>query len=130
MIPDPVLVVLIALGCAVPVGLLGWVALRLLGHRSIVASVSAAVLTGVLAVVAAVVGTSSAMFLSPHDLGVILTVVVTAGTVALVSGNGRPRPGSGRWRRAGASWSPGSRTISAARWPGCAPSPRRSRTAW
>jgi signal transduction histidine kinase len=86
VIPDPVLVVLIALGCAVPVGLLGWAALRLLGHRSIVASVSAAVLTGVLAVVAAVVGTSSAMFLSPHDLGVILTVVVTAGTVALVSG--------------------------------------------
>jgi signal transduction histidine kinase len=85
VIPDPALVVLIALGCAVPVGLLGWAALRLLGHRSIVASVSATVLTGVLAMVAAVVGTSSAMFLSPHDLGVILTVVVSGGTVALVA---------------------------------------------
>ena len=86
MIPDPLLVVLIALGCALPVGLLGWAALRLLGHRSIVASVSTTALTGVLAMVAAVVGTAYAMFLSPHDLGVILTVVVSAGSVALVSG--------------------------------------------
>jgi len=86
VIPDPLLVVLIALGCALPVGLLGWAALRLLGHRSIVASVSTTALTGVLAMVAAVVGTAYAMFLSPHDLGVILTVVVSAGSVALVSG--------------------------------------------
>jgi signal transduction histidine kinase len=57
--------------------------LRLLGHRSIVASVSTLVVAAVLAVIAGIVGTSSAMFLSPHDLGVVLTVVVAAGTVAL-----------------------------------------------
>lgn len=83
MIPDPVLVVLIALGCAVPVGLAGGLVLRLLGHRSIVGSVSTLVAAAVLAVVAGVVGTSSAMFLSPHDLGVVLTVVGVAGGAAL-----------------------------------------------
>lgn len=86
MIPDPVLVVLIALGCALPVALAGGVALRLLGHRSITASVSVVALSGVLAVVAGVIGTAYAMFLSAHDLGVLLTVLVAAGAVALVSG--------------------------------------------
>ena len=83
MIPDAVQVVLIALACALPVGALGWLGLRLLGHRSIVASVSTVVVAAVLAVVAGVIGTSYAMFLSPHDLGVVLTVVAVAGTVAL-----------------------------------------------
>ncbi|HEY6747296.1 MAG TPA: ATP-binding protein [Mycobacteriales bacterium] len=85
MIPAPLQVVLIALGCAVPVAVAGWVALRLLGRRSIVASVSAVVLSGVLGVVAGIIGTSYAMFLSAHDLGVVLTVLASAGTVALVS---------------------------------------------
>ena len=85
MIPAPVQVILIALGCAVPVAAAGWLALRLLGRRSIVASVSVVVLSGVLGVVASVVGTSYAMFLSAHDLGVMLTVLASAGVVALVS---------------------------------------------
>ena len=85
MIPDPVLVVLIALGCAVPVGVAGWLALRALGRRSIVASLSVVVLAGWLGVVAAVLGTANAMFLSGHDLGVVLTVLASAGTVALLS---------------------------------------------
>jgi signal transduction histidine kinase len=85
VIPAPLQVVLIALGCALPVGLAGWLAVRLLGHRSIAASVSAVVLSGVLGVAAAVLGTAYAMFLSPHDLGVVLTVLATAGTVALGS---------------------------------------------
>ncbi len=38
--------------------------------------------------------------------------------------------GSGRWRRAAASWSPGSRTTCARRWPACGRWPRRWRTAW
>jgi signal transduction histidine kinase len=84
VIPDPVLVVLIAFGCAVPVVLAGGLALRLLGHRSIVRSVSVLVAAAVLAVVAGVVGTSYAMFLSPHDLGVVLTVSAVAGGAALV----------------------------------------------
>ena len=85
MIPAPLQVVLIALGCAVPVAAAGWVALRLLGRRSIVASVSVVVLSGVLGVAASVLGTAYAMFLSAHDLGVMLTVLGSAGVVALVS---------------------------------------------
>ena len=42
----------------------------------------------------------------------------------------RPGSASGRWRRAGATWSPGSRTICVPRWPGCGPWPRRWRTGW
>jgi signal transduction histidine kinase len=83
VIPDPVLVVLIALACALPVGLAGGVVLRVLGQRSIVGSISTVVAGAVLAVVAGVVGTAYAMFLSPHDLGVVLTVVAVAGAVAL-----------------------------------------------
>jgi signal transduction histidine kinase len=85
MIPTPLQVVSIALGCAVPVAAAGWVALRVLGRRSIVASVSVVVLSGVLGVVASVLGSSYAMFLSAHDLGVMLTVLGSAGVVALVS---------------------------------------------
>lgn len=83
--PATVQVVLIALGCSVPVGLAGWLGLRLLGRRSITASASVVVLIGVLGVVAGVIGTSDAMFLSTHDLGVVLLVLATAGTVALAS---------------------------------------------
>jgi signal transduction histidine kinase len=78
-------VALIAAGCAVPVGLLGALVLRLLGERSLVASVSTVVLTAVLAVVAGVVGTAQAMFLSGHDLGVVLVVAGVAGAVALAA---------------------------------------------
>jgi signal transduction histidine kinase len=78
-------VVAIAAGCAVPVGLLGALLLRVLGQRSMVASVSTVVLAGVLAVVAGVVGTAWAMFLSAHDLQVMLLVAAVAGAVALVS---------------------------------------------
>ena len=85
MIPPTAQVVLIALACAVPVALGGWVAVWRLGRRSIAASVSVVVLSGVLGLVAAVVGTSSAMFLSGHDLGVVLEVLASAGTVALLS---------------------------------------------
>ena len=47
-------------------------------------------MTAVLAVVAGVVGTARAMFLSDHDLSVVLWVVVVAGLVAIaVSRGGR-----------------------------------------
>lgn len=85
MFSPTVQVALIAAGCAIPVGLCGALALRLLGHRSMVASASVVALTGVLAVVTGVVGTASAMFLSPHDLGVVLLVAAVAGAVALVA---------------------------------------------
>jgi signal transduction histidine kinase len=82
VIGDVATVLLIAAGGAVPVGLLGAIALRALGQRSITASVSVVVVVGVLAVVAGVVGTAYAMFLSPHDLGVVLLVAAVAAVVA------------------------------------------------
>lgn len=99
--PASVQVVLIALGCTVPVALAGLVALRLLGRRSIAASVSVVVLIGVLGVVAGVVGTSYAMFLSTHDLGVVLLVLAVAGGVALLSalGLGRRLARQSVWER-------------------------------
>jgi signal transduction histidine kinase len=101
VIPAPVQVVLIALGCTVPVALAGRLGLRLLGRRSIAASVSVVVLIGVLGVVAGVLGASYAMFLSAHDLGVVLLVLATAGTVALVSalGLGRRLARQSVWER-------------------------------
>jgi len=78
-------IALIAAACAVPVGLLGALVLRALGQRSMVASVSTVVLAGVLAVVAGVVGTAWAMFLSAHDLTVVLVVAAVAGAVALAT---------------------------------------------
>lgn len=81
---DRALIGLIALGCAVPVMLAGSLVLRLLGRRSITASVSTLVASAVLAVVAGVVGTSLAMVLSTHDLDVVLTVAAVAGVVALL----------------------------------------------
>lgn len=84
-IPDTVAVGLIAAGCALPVGLAGAVVLRLLGQRSITASISVVALAGTASVVAGVVGTAWAMFLSAHDLRVVLVVVAVAGLVALTA---------------------------------------------
>jgi signal transduction histidine kinase len=82
VIRDIAVVLLIAAGCALPVGVLGAVGLQLLGQRSITASVSVVVMVGVLAVVSGVVGTAYAMFLSAHDLGVVLLVTAVAAVVA------------------------------------------------
>ncbi|PZS04048.1 MAG: two-component sensor histidine kinase [Pseudonocardiales bacterium] len=78
-------VVLIALACAVGVVLLGTLLLHLLRRRSIAAHVSVIVLVAVFAVVAGVTGTAQAMFISAHDLSVVLLVVAVVGAVALAS---------------------------------------------
>ncbi len=96
MIPDAFSVAAIALGCALPVVLVGLVALWLLRRRSITANIFVVVLVAVLSVVCGVVGTASAMFLSGHDLGVVLMVVAVAGLVGLGIGadpGSPPRPG-------------------------------------
>jgi signal transduction histidine kinase len=78
-------VALIAAAWSLPVGVAGMLALWLLRRRSITANVSAVVLVAVLCLVAGVVGTARTMFLSAHDLGVVITVVVVAGAVGLVT---------------------------------------------
>jgi signal transduction histidine kinase len=82
----PFAVVLIATGFALPVGAVGALVLRWLGHRSITASISVVALVGTASVIAGMIGTAYAMFLSAHDLRVLLVVVGMSGAVALVTG--------------------------------------------
>lgn len=65
------------------VGGLGWAMQGLLRRRSITTNVSAVVLTAVLAVTAGVVASASMMFLSSHDLQVLLVIFAVAGLVSL-----------------------------------------------
>ncbi|MGI8696141.1 MAG: sensor histidine kinase [Mycobacteriales bacterium] len=99
--PAKVQVVLITLACAAPVVVIGMAVLRALRRRSITANVSVVVLVAVLAVVAGVVGTAQAMFLSGHDLSVVLIVVAVAGLVGLGSALllGRRLAGQSVWER-------------------------------
>ncbi len=73
----------IALVASIAVSALGWLLQYALRRRSITANVSAVALVGGAAIAAAVVAAASAMFISPHDLNVLLIVVPVAGLVAL-----------------------------------------------
>jgi signal transduction histidine kinase len=85
IIADPnVQVVLIAAGCTSGVGLLGMMALWLLRRRSLRLSLQASGAVGVLAILAGTLGTAEAMFISSHDLGVVVMVCGVAGVVAFV----------------------------------------------
>jgi signal transduction histidine kinase len=75
-------VVLIAAGYAGAVGTIGVAAIWLLRRASLRASLMVAGATTVLAVVAGTLGTANAMFISQHDLGVVVMVCVVAGLVA------------------------------------------------
>jgi signal transduction histidine kinase len=75
-------VVLIAAGCTGAVGTLGVAAIWLLRRASLRLSLQAASVIPVLAVVAGTLGTANAMFISGHDLGVVVMVCVVAGLVA------------------------------------------------
>jgi signal transduction histidine kinase len=68
------------------VGLAGLVVLRLLRRRSIAVHIAILISVTVAAVVAGVVTVAKAMFLSPHDLKVVLMTVVAAATVSLTLG--------------------------------------------
>ena len=80
---DLVLIVLISGGCAIGVGVLGMIALRVLRGRSVRIKLFTVAMTSVLAVVAGVLGTAQAMFLSRHDFWVVLVVCLAAGVVSL-----------------------------------------------
>ena len=81
---DRLAVVLIAVAWSGSVGLVGLVVGRLLRHGSLRWLPLGVALVAVLAVVAGVFGTARAMFLSAHDLSVVLTVLLVAGVVALL----------------------------------------------
>ena len=75
-------VILIAAGCTGAVGSLGIGAIRLLRRASLRLSLQAGSAIAVLAIVAGTLGTANAMFLSRHDLGVVVMVCVVGGAVA------------------------------------------------
>jgi signal transduction histidine kinase len=74
--------VLIAAGCTSAVGLMGLGVLRLLRRAPLRLSLQVSSAVVVLAIVAGTLGTAEAMFLSRHDLGVVVMVCVVAGVVA------------------------------------------------
>jgi signal transduction histidine kinase len=80
---DLLIVAGVAFGCSGVVGLLGLLVLRSLHGRSVTAHVSVLLATTVAAVAAGVLGAAKAMFLSEHDLRVLLPVVAVAGLVSL-----------------------------------------------
>jgi signal transduction histidine kinase len=77
---------LIAAGCTGAVGLAGMGVIRLLRRASLRLSIQASGAVPVLAIVAGTLGTAEAMFLSHHDLGVVVMVCVIAGIVASAFG--------------------------------------------
>ena len=79
---DQLQIVLIAAGCTGAVGLAGMGVIRLLRRASLRLSIQASGAVPVLAIVAGTLGTAEAMFLSQHDLGVVVMVCIIAGIVA------------------------------------------------
>jgi signal transduction histidine kinase len=75
-------VILIAAGCTGAVGAMGLSVIRLLHRAPLRVSLQAGSATAVLAIVAGTLGTANAMFVSRHDLGVVVMVCVVAGLVA------------------------------------------------
>ena len=76
-------VVLIAAGCTSAVGVMGMGVIRLLRRASLRLSLQVSGAIVVLAVVAGTLGTAEAMFLSPHDLRVVVMVCTVAAVVAV-----------------------------------------------
>ena len=76
-------VALIAAGCTSAVGLIGMGVIRLLRRASLRLSLQVSGAVVVLAVVAGTLGTAKAMFLSPHDMRVVVMICMIAAVVAV-----------------------------------------------
>ncbi|MEO3748546.1 ATP-binding protein [Plantactinospora sp. B5E13] len=83
---DLALIFALALGAALVVGLVGALLLRLLRHSSITVHLCVLLTVTVVAVAVGVGTVAEAMFLSPHDLEVVLITVAAAATVSLAIG--------------------------------------------
>ena len=83
---DVILILLLAFAAALGVAVLGALALRVLRRRSIAVHLCVLITVAVLAVVAGVVAVADAMFLSAHDLEVVLLTVAAAAAVSLAVG--------------------------------------------
>ncbi|MEU7650605.1 ATP-binding protein [Micromonospora taraxaci] len=97
---DLLLIFAIALGAALGIGLAGAMLLRALRRRSITVHVSVLLTTTVVAVAVGVMAVAEAMFLSPHDLEVVLITVAAAAVVSLAVGGhfGRRLARAAVWR--------------------------------
>ncbi|MCX4668856.1 HAMP domain-containing histidine kinase [Streptomyces sp. NBC_01381] len=82
---DTLLIALYAFLGAAAAGLLGAVVLRVLRRRSLVVSLAVVACVAVTAMLAGTLVVAWAMFLSPHDLSVVTTVVAMAAVVSLVT---------------------------------------------
>jgi signal transduction histidine kinase len=80
---DVLLILLIALAGAVVVALPGWLVLRMMRHRSITWHITVVLALTLLSVLAGILGVAGGMFISEHDLDVLLIVVAIAGVVSL-----------------------------------------------
>jgi signal transduction histidine kinase len=83
-VSDQVAIALIGLGCSGALGAVGLALVRALGDRSVRGALLSVAVVSILAVLAGVVGTSQAMFLSRHDFGVVAIVSGVAGFVGLL----------------------------------------------
>jgi signal transduction histidine kinase len=75
----------IAVACAGAVALVGLALVRIARRRSVRAVLVSVAVVSVLSVVAGVLGTAQAMFISSHDLRVVLPVSAVAGAVGLLA---------------------------------------------
>ncbi|MFR9793233.1 sensor histidine kinase [Streptomyces sp. MB22_4] len=82
---DLLLIALYAFAAAAATGLAGAGVLRLIRRRSLTASLAVVAAVGVLAMLAGTLAVAWAMFLSPHDLTAVTTVVAMAAVVSLVT---------------------------------------------
>lgn len=82
---DLLLIALFAALGAGGAGLLGWPLIRLLRRRSVALSLFCVAVVTVLAVVSGTFAVAQAMFLSNHDLGVVITVLCMAAVVSLLT---------------------------------------------
>ena len=79
---DQLQIVAIAAGCTGAVGLAGMIIVRLLRRAPLSVAIQASAAVPVLAIVAGTLASAEAMFLSQHDLGVVVMVCIIAGFVA------------------------------------------------
>lgn len=77
-----------ALGSAAVAAVVANALLRVLRHARLAVQASIAALAPVLAVVVALIGTATTMFISTHDLRALLVVTVAAATVGLITALG------------------------------------------
>ncbi len=82
---DEIEMLLIAAGTALAAGALGTGVLYAVRRRSVAVQAVTVALTGMAAVVVGVLVAARAMFISPHDLDVLLTVTAAAGLVGVVA---------------------------------------------